>query len=128
MIKLKLLEYLLQKTFIKSSISIETFYYTYTKISEKQIKPVYRINIYDKNRTYQYTLNSYTFNYENNIYIVKMIIKFYKSDFEYFNKWRNKNEEKDDCTPSGDSTASMPIHRLCEQEPDTTDRTVSTDK
>lgn len=93
MLKLKLLEYLLQKTFIKSSISIETFYYTYTKISEKQIKPVYRINIYDKNRTYQYTLNSYTFNYENNIYIVKMIVKFYKSDFEYFNKWRNKNEE-----------------------------------
>ena len=89
MVKLKLLEYLLQKTFHKFTISIDTFYYTYTKISEKQIKPVYRINIYDKNRTYQYTLNSYIFNYKNNIDIVKMIIKFYKSDFEYFNKWRN---------------------------------------
>lgn len=93
MLKLKLLEYLLQKTFHNSTISIETFYYTYTKIREKQNKSFYRINIYDKNRTYQYTLNSYTFNYENNIYIVKMIVKFYKSDFEYFNKWRNKNEE-----------------------------------
>lgn len=94
MLKLKLLEYLLQKTFIKSSISIETFYYTYTKIREKQNKPVYRINIYDVDRTYQYTLNSYIFNYENNIYIVKMIVKFYKSDFEYFNKWRNYNEDR----------------------------------
>lgn len=88
MLKLKLLEYLLQKTFIKSSISIETFYYIYKKNSEKQTKPVYRINIYDKNRTYQYTLTSYIFNYENNIYIVKMIVKFYKSDFEYYNKKR----------------------------------------
>lgn len=94
MLKLKLLEYLLQKTFIKSSISIEKTYNCYTKIKERQITPIYRINIYDKNRTYQYTINSVIFDYKNNIDIVKMIVKFYKSDFEYFNKWRNYNEDR----------------------------------
>lgn len=91
MLKLRLLEYLLQRTFYNSTISIETFYYTYTKISEKQIKPVYRINIYYNNRTYQYTLDSYKFNYENNTYIVKMIVKYYVNEFFYNNTRRNKN-------------------------------------